>query len=116
MAALRASPTSTVSDPHHLSPARICSLSSDGRSSIATLGPDRAVIALPGAPDPSGAGAATLGLRRVHHVIIEVHPAGVTCTAAGITRTPVHRRVTLGTALALAGQGVPTFVADRTGG
>lgn len=116
MVELWAHPTSTVPDPSHLSPARLCSLSTDGRSSIAGLGSDLAVIALPGAPDPRCGGAASLGLRRVHHVTIDVRPVGVTCTVAGITRAPVRRRVTLGTALALAGRGVPTFVTDRTGG
>lgn len=94
---------------------RIRSLTSSGRSSLVSLGRDRPGVALPAAPDPRLAGASTVGLRRLHHVLIELRPTGTTCTVAGTTRNPVRRRVPLGAALALADQGVPTFVTDRTG-
>lgn len=96
--------------------ARVRALTSSGSSSLVSLGSDRPVVALPAAPDPRLAGAATVGFRRLHHVLVELGPTGPTCTVAGTTRNPVRRRVPLGAALALADQGVPTFMTDRTGG
>lgn len=94
---------------------RVRSLSSDGRTSIASLGAGHHTATLPGAPDAALARAATVGLRRVHHVRIAVTDAGIDCTVSGSTRTLVRRRVPLGAALALADQGVPTFIATGAG-
>ncbi len=58
--------------------------------------------------------APELGLRRVSWVRVVVNDHESTAEVFGVgSRLPVVRRVTLGTALALAARGIPTVVHDR---
>jgi len=63
-------------------------------------------------PDP----VVETGMRRVSWVRILVDEQGAHCEVLGVGhRLPSVRRVSLGTALALAGRGVPTIVRSADG-
>ncbi len=94
---------------------RLGGLTSDGSTTIVSLGAEELHVVLPGAPDRRLATAAAAGLRRVLHVRIDARHTDVTCTLTGATRLPVRRRIPLGAALALADAGTPTDVATPVG-
>lgn len=95
--------------------ARVRDVASDGRTSIVSLGASQTGIVVRGAPDEDLARLAVTGLRRIHHVYIDTARGDAICTLVGSGRSPVRRRVPVGAALALASQGVPTYIPRAAG-
>ena len=89
---------------------RVHRITSVGERTLATVdGPDGlqdVVVAV--APDRERAAVATAGLRRLQWVRVDLDAEVPTAHLAGSTRQPHLRRITIGAALALAEQGVPS--------
>ena len=69
-----------------------------------------------GSPKAGARDAVATGMRRVSWVRIALADGGAHCELMGVGhRLPSSRRVSLGTALALASSGVPTVVRSADG-
>ena len=90
---------------------RIRRVTVDGEARLTVLDTDCGSVRVGAVPDPAGAGRATAGMRRVHHLLVDVSGPTASCTVSGHTRRLVRRRLPLAAALALAAQGVPAYVA-----
>jgi hypothetical protein len=89
---------------------RIRQVTVDDRAQSTVLETGCGAVRVAAVPDPVRAGLATAGMRRLHHLVIDVSGATASCTVAGRTRRLVRRRLPLAAALALAAQGVPAFI------
>ena len=96
--------------PEPLGRRRVRRLTVDAAARTTVLATGSGSVRVSAVPDPAAGRRATVGMRRLHHLLIDVSGATASCTVAGLTRRLVRRRLPLAAALALAAQGVPAFV------